>query len=259
MLFALSKILPIFFFPVGFACLAGVAAALLSWFGHRRAAAIAALAGSGVLYLASLGPVSQVLLRGLEGRYPQALTYPKSPAIVVLGGSGVARIPPRLHPETNAYGDRPAYGAMLFRQGLAPRIVVTGGVITLFSSVTQSEASINAEILEEYFGIDTSALILADGSRNTREDALRVREKFEALGLPLEIILVTSAAHMPRSVALFRKQGFVTHPAPTDFHASTLAGFKPIHLLPEEGALFNSCYALHEYFGYAAYRMLGWL
>jgi uncharacterized SAM-binding protein YcdF (DUF218 family) len=199
------------------------------------------------------------LLRGLEGRFPQSATYPASPAIVVLGGAGVPRVPPRIHAETNAYGDRLAYGALLFRQGLAPRLVVTGGIVTLFSDIPQSEASIGAEILRDYYGIDSAALILADQSRNTREDALCVRARFDSLGLPKEIILVTSAAHMPRAYALFRKQGFLVHPAPGDFHASAAGGFKPINLFPEEGALFNSCYALHEYLGYAIYRALGWL
>ena len=49
------------------------------------------------------------------------------------------------------------------------------------------------------------------------------REKF---------ILVTSAAHMPRSMALFRKRGLQPIPAPADFQVReaqglTLAGFSP--------------------------------
>ena len=259
MLFALSKILPLLFFPVGFACLAGAVAAVLAWTGRRRSAAVASLLGAGVLYLASLEPVSQALLRGLEGRYPPSPEYPKSPAIVILGGAGVARVPPRLLPETNAYGDRLAFGARLFHLGLAPRLVVTGGVIPLVTDVPQTEASTYAGILSAYYGIDSAAVIQADESRNTREDALGVRQRLAGLGLPLEIILVTSAAHMPRSVALFRKQGFTVHPAPTDFHASARRGFNPLQLLPNEAALENTCYALHERIGYAAYRALGWL
>lgn len=259
MFFLLSKIIPLLLFPVGFACIAGLAAALLAWTGRPKAAGTAALAGASILYLASLNPVCQALLRGLEGRYPQAETYPRCPAIVILGGAGVPRVPPRLHPETNAYGDRVAYGALLFRQGLAPRIVVTGGVLKLFTDVRESEASINAGVLREYFGIDPSALFLADGSRNTREDALQVRDRLDALALPREIILVTSAAHMPRSVGLFRKLGFAVHPAPGDFHASTAASFKAINLLPDEGALANTCYALHEYMGYWVYHIMDWI
>ena len=200
MLFLLSKIIPLLLFPVGFACLAGFAAAILALLGRRLPAAFAALTGALVLYLASLGPVSGALLRGLEGRYPQLATYPKSPAIVILGGAGVPRIPPRRYPETNAYGDRLAYGAMLFRQGLAPRIVVTGGVLTLYSDVPQSEAAIDAEVLQDYYGIDSAAVILADESRNTREDALCVRKRFETLGLPKEIILVSSGGSFREEV-----------------------------------------------------------
>jgi uncharacterized SAM-binding protein YcdF (DUF218 family) len=259
MSFLLSKLLPMLLFPIGSACLLGLAAAALAFAGKPRAAGIAALTGSVILYLASLSPVSQVLLRGLEGRFPQLPTYPKSPAIVVLGGSGEPAVPPRRYPETNIYGDRLSYGALLFRQGLAPRIVVTGGVISLFTDVAQTEASVDADILEDYFGIDPGSIVLADESRNTHEDALCVRKRFEALGLPKEIILVTSAAHMPRSVALFRKQGFAVHPAPADFHARAGWHFKPLNFLPDEGALFNTCFALHEYLGYAVYKALGWI
>jgi uncharacterized SAM-binding protein YcdF (DUF218 family) len=261
MLFLLSKILPLLFFPIGFACLSGAAAVVLAWKGRRRSAAFASFAGVSVLYLASLGSVSAALLRGLERQYPQSPTYPRSPAIVVLGGAGVAAMAPRIHPETNAWGDRLSYGALLYRQGLAPRIVVTGGIVPYVGSGAKStEASINADILRIYFGVDSTALFLADESRNTREDALCVRKRFEQSGWPKEIILVTSAAHMPRSVALLRKQGFVVHPAPGDFHASKGSGhFQPVDFLPTEAALFETWYALHEYVGYAAYKALGWL
>jgi uncharacterized SAM-binding protein YcdF (DUF218 family) len=259
MLFFLSKLLPAIFFPLGFACLAGLSAAILAFAGKRKSAAAASLAGVAVLYLASLGPVSQALLRSLEDRYPQATTYPPSPAIVILGGAGVPRMPPRLHSETNAWGDRLGYGAMLFRRGLAPRIMVTGGLIPWGPGTPRSEAATGAEVLRDYYGIDPASVLLADESRNTREDAACVRRRFEALGLPKEIILVTSAAHMPRSVALFRKEGFLVHPAPGDFHASARSSIAPVQLLPDEADLAETWFALHEYLGYYAYRFLGWI
>jgi uncharacterized SAM-binding protein YcdF (DUF218 family) len=259
MFYLLSKLLPIFLFPLGFALLASIASAVLAGTGRGRAAAAVASTGAAILYLASIPPVSDALLRGLEGRYAQAATYPKSSAIVILGGAGVAKRAPRIYAETNAFGDRIAYGALLFRQGLAPRIVVTGGVFPLYSEVRQSEASIDAEILRTYFAIDPASILLAEGTRNTREDVVRVREIFGASRFPPEIILVTSAAHMPRACALFRKAGFTVHPAPGDFHAAAEEPFKLVRFLPDEGALYQTWYGLHEYVGYAAYKAMGWI
>jgi uncharacterized SAM-binding protein YcdF (DUF218 family) len=257
--FLASKLLPLVFFPLGFACWSGAASVILAMLGRRRAAMAMGMAGTSILYLASLPPVSDALLRPLEMRYLPSAAIPVSPAIVILGGAGQAKRPPRIYPETNAFGDRVAYGALLFRQGLAPRIVVTGGVIPLFSDLDQSEASINAEVLRLYYGIDSTSILLAEGSQNTREDAVRTRELFRAAGLPPEIILVTSAAHMPRACGVFRKMGFTVHPAPGDFHTTIPLGFKPISLLPEENALFQTWYALHEYLGYAIYKAKGWI
>jgi uncharacterized SAM-binding protein YcdF (DUF218 family) len=257
--FLASKLLPLLFFPLGFACWSGAASVILALLGKRRAAMAMGLAGTSTLYLASLPAVSSALLRPLETRYLPAATYPVSPAIVILGGAGQVKRPPRIYPETNDWGDRVAYGALLFRQRLAPRIVVTGGVIPLFGDPGQSEASINAEVLRLYYGIDSAAILLAEGSRNTREDALRARELFLAAGLAPDIILVTSAAHMPRACGTFRKMGFTVHPAPGDFHTTAPRGFKPISLFPEEIALFQTWYALHEYLGYAIYWAKGWV
>ncbi len=258
-MFLVSKLIPLLCFPLGLACFGSLLAAIFGWLGHRRRAIACSLLSFSVLYLGALSPVSRILLRGLESRYLQAETYPKSQAIVILGGAGVPLAPPRLHPETNFFGDRLLYGSLLFHQGLAPRIVVTGGVIRLYTNLQQSEASINARILREYFAVDSADIMLADESWNTREDALGVKRKFAAAGLAPEIILVTSAAHMPRAVALFRKQGFTVHPAPADFHTSRDSEFRLIQLLPEEASLYETWYALHEYLGYAAYRLFGWI
>jgi uncharacterized SAM-binding protein YcdF (DUF218 family) len=259
MFYLLSKLLPVLLFPLGLALAASIASALLAWAGRGRAAAVVAAAGAAILYLASLPWASDKLVRGLEGRYSPARSYPECPAIVILGGAGVAKKAPRLYPETNAFGDRLAYGALLFRQGLAPRIVVTGGVFPFYGGTLQSEASINADILRTYFAIDSASILLAEGSRNTREDALSVLEVFGAARLSPEIILVTSAAHMPRACALFRTAGFTVHPAPCDFHADSEAPFGLVRFLPDEGALYQTWYGLHEYIGYAAYKAMGWL
>src|SRR5690606_30182135 len=65
-------------------------------------------------------------------------------------------------------------------------------------------------------GVPEEAILPEDRSRNTYENALYVRELL-AQADSNEIVLVTSALHMPRSVAIFERQGFSVTPAPVDY------------------------------------------
>jgi uncharacterized SAM-binding protein YcdF (DUF218 family) len=66
--------------------------------------------------------------------------------------------------------------------------------------------------------------------------------------------LVTSAAHMPRAVALFQKQGTHPLPAPTGF-MSTARRFRLT--LPNAKALRRTEFAFHEYLGLLWARFRG--
>jgi uncharacterized SAM-binding protein YcdF (DUF218 family) len=79
------------------------------------------------------------------------------------------------------------------------------------------------------------------------------------------VLLVTSAMHMPRSIAVFRKQcpaiGFI--PAPTDFRATDGLS-KPwyrhlVAAIPTPKHLQSFCEVWHEFMGYWYYRLRGWL
>ena len=82
--------------------------------------------------------------------------------------------------------------------------------------------------MTELFDIPDSAILREPDSQNTYEDAKYTAELFDSAGLQKEILLVTSAAHMPRSVELFQKQGFIVHPAPSNFRVSAIFFSSPI-------------------------------
>jgi uncharacterized SAM-binding protein YcdF (DUF218 family) len=67
-------------------------------------------------------------------------------------------------------------------------------------------------------------------------------------------LLLTSAFHMPRSVALFRKAGWNVTPYPVDFRAGTQTPWTQYSL--ERGAR-KWHLALHEIVGLLAYRLAG--
>lgn len=257
MILVLSKVIPALLFPVGFAILVCLAAAVLAWRARARAAGIAALVAAVVLYAAASPVVANRLMVALERHYPPLLENPRAAAIVLLGGGVAPLFAPRVYPETNAAGDRVIHAVRLWNQGLAPVIVPTGGTIGFMWETATTEAEVYAQLLVGTFGMPDSAVIPMSLSRVTHEDALFTAALFDSLGLEKEILLVTSASHMPRSAALFRKHGFLVHPAPTDFRGNLNSGFKLYELLPMAWALEQTTIALHEYLGMAAYKVMG--
>jgi uncharacterized SAM-binding protein YcdF (DUF218 family) len=256
MLLFISKVLPPFLFPAGLTILLCLLAARLAFRKGSRAAGRVSLCAALLMYSASSPLVSDALLRGLERQNLPPADYSKASAIVLMGGGMSPFTPPRVFPETNGAGDRLLHAARLWKRGLAPKLVTTGGYIAFLTDAPGTEAGLYADLLNELFDVPPEALIRMGRSRTTSEDAVLTAELFADSGWAKDILLVTSASHMPRAAALFRKQGFDVHPAPTDFHADEGA-FKFMDLLPSGMALAESGIALHEYLGLWAYRMLG--
>ena len=134
--------------------------------------------------------------------------------IVVLGGGTLSAQYPRQTVEVDQAGDRLIYAAQLYHQGKAEHLLLSGGRIDWISSGAPPAEDMAA--LLEMLGVPPQALWLESESRNTYENARNARLFLEPLGIR-RILLVTSASHMPRSVALFEKQGFEVIPAPADF------------------------------------------
>lgn len=263
MLLVIGKVLPVFFFPLGFALFTSALALIALLIGKRAIALFIGICSWLWLFAASTAPLSHALLAPLERPYHAAAQLKNLPdsvtAIVLLGGATVPAIPPRQGPETNLFGDRLLHAARLYQQGRAPHLVTTGGRIQWIRQADGSEAQDYRHLLVELFGIDSTAVHPCPGSQNTREDAVETRKLFEARGWSKEILLVTSAFHMRRSAALFRKQGFSVHEAPTDFMADSDFRLTAFSLLPSEGALEITYLAVHEWMGYLAYKVLGWV
>jgi uncharacterized SAM-binding protein YcdF (DUF218 family) len=259
MLLFLSKFLALFFFPLGLALALMVAGLVLIRIGKKTGAFTLVLCACLGLYFFSSDPLSWWLVRSLERQYHPVTSFPKTSAIVLLTGGETARSSPRLYDEVNEAGDRILYAGRLMAQQVAPRLIITGGTINFLRTIKGSQAEAAARILAGCRDIDTSLILLETKARNTYENGLYTKKLLDSLNLPPSIVLVTSAQHMPRSVAIFKKQGVTVYPAPTDYLADAPYQWKPICFLPNAGALENSTNALHELYGSFAYRLLGWL
>jgi uncharacterized SAM-binding protein YcdF (DUF218 family) len=103
-------------------------------------------------------------------------------------------------------------------------------------------------------------------SLNTYENAVNVKQILTQRGIN-RVLLVTSAAHMPRSLQIFQKQGVDAIPAPTDFLVTQQELQEPqstpqgriLSGLPEAENLQRFTRALKEYIGILIYRLRGWL
>ncbi|HEX2955479.1 MAG TPA: YdcF family protein [Chitinispirillaceae bacterium] len=253
----LIKFIALPIYPLGMAVTLGMIGIVL--FILRKKVAIWFMIGCfGVLTFFSMPPVAQLLTISLEKPfYSKQLPDTSCAVIVLLGGSGVPMGYPREYPEINEAGDRIIHCARLHKMGYGKKIITTGTAVTDIPK-RYPEAIHNALLLSE-FGIDSTDIIKELKAKNTHQHAPNIKKILDSLNLQNEIILVTSAAHMKRSILAFKKYGFKIHPAAADFTAGPRLLENVRDLFPVEGALRLSTAALHEYYGIIGYRLLGWI
>src|SRR3972149_435552 len=225
----LSKFLPQLVYPLCLACILIIGGLI---FPKKRVLRSWLLGGA--LFLLIVGGnrwVSTSLARSLEVQVQAPQAIPPADVIVVLGGGTESYGVPRTSVELNGAGDRVLYAARLYRDGIAPRLLLSGG--------DRPPRGVRA--------------------RTPPPDAQEGVDR---------VVLVTSAAHMPRSKALFEKQGIDVIPAPADYsvpdyvwqdlwRGDTLS--QVINLVPNVGSLSQTTSSLKEYFGLWMYRLRGWL
>jgi uncharacterized SAM-binding protein YcdF (DUF218 family) len=260
----LSKLLPLFIYPLGAAAILLLLALAARHSQRLRAGFI--IAALAVLWLSSTTGFSNLLARSLEWRYPSPVEVPTADVIVVLGGGTEPAAYPRPSIEVNSAGDRVLYAAELYREGKAAHILLTGGDISWLNEGATTPAEDMAVILKS-IGVPEDALWLETESKNTYENALYCKEILDENEIE-QILLVTSAMHMPRSVALFEKQGLEVIPVPVDFSITEDESpsdgnnnfqRKVLDIIPQAGNLNLTTSAMKEYIGMLVYKLQGWL
>lgn len=260
-MFFLSKFLPLFVYPLGIACLLLVVAIATLW-KRPRITALSLVGSLTLLVIAGNPAVAQALLWSLESQNLPSAPLPEAAAIVVLGGATYSADFPRPWVELTEAGDRLLYAAKLYRQGNAPLVILSGGRVPWLGG-SRPEAADMATVITT-MGVPISAIRQDDRSFNTYENAVNVRQILNAEKIPPPVLLVTSAFHMPRALAIFRHLGMVVIAAPTDFRSGPTPGSQSLRrallsLFPDAAALAQSTLALKEYLGWITYRLQGWL
>ena len=190
-----------------------------------------------------------VLLAPLEA-YSQPISaselaaLPAAPRAIVVLGSGY-RADPSLPPNDRLDSTsiaRVVEGVRLARLLPESRLVLSGGL-----GLAEAMAD-TAAIL----GVPRDRLALENASLDTADEAALLRP---LLGVA-PFLLVTSAAHMKRSMALCQKQGLVPVAAPADLTWGH-GPWSVTDFVPSAGALRRTDHALHEWFGLLWSRMRG--
>jgi uncharacterized SAM-binding protein YcdF (DUF218 family) len=265
--FLLSKLLPLFIYPLGLA----ISIQFVALINRRRNwSAWCTSTALLLLTLPSMPIVSEQLVWSLE-EPSAALTprpIPKADAILVLGGGLKPALPPRNGVEMGEAGDRLLTGVRLLRQGKAPLLITSGAQINFNSNSPAPPEAISAKTLAIELGIPANKILINPDSRTTAEEA----EAISNLGPKKnwnKIILVTSAIHMPRALASFKKKLAKTAqieviPVSCDFQLASRKNegnlsFTGIakKLAPDAQDLYISTTVIKEYIGLIIYRIKG--
>lgn len=251
-MFFFSKMLsaitqPMFWFAVWW----GVALlALMRW---RRPALLMLWSGLMMLGLLGFRVIPDTLLRALENRYPIPAqdTIDRHAGVIVLGGAVGDPDSYKAHGQVplGEAAERMTVPVGWLRKYPKLELVYAGGEGRLLpTGITESEL---ARAFYQEQGLDMRRVHLEDKSRNTREN---VQQVAKLLGQRCKEpwLLVTSAWHMPRSMAEFKTVDCNVTPYPVDFRTGEST---PIIEYSLTNSLMRWQLALHELLGLMVYGM----
>lgn len=207
-----------------------------------------------VLLIFSYGAIPNALLATLERKYkayPTEISLKENASesirepikyVVVLGGGHTSD--PNL-PLTGQIGKetliRLTEGILIHRKNAGSKLILSGG--SVYDPV--ANATIMAELAIQ-LGVNRSAIITEAESKDTKDEARIIRG---IVGNNL-FVLVTSASHMPRSMAMFKRFGMDPIPAPTGHNIKKSQGTRsPGSFFPKASNLRKAEKTVYEYLG----------
>ena len=200
--------------------------------------------------------LSNLLLLAWEVSPQPIASLPQYPVGVVLGGITTDKEP---HDRSHVTGDadRILHAVQLYREGKIEKILLTGGsgkllVDSIPEAISLQRILRNAQIPER-------DILIEAASRNTRENALNSQNMLKENGITSKVLLITSAYHMRRAKACFKKVGVEIDGFPVSMRGQEIQFTPDWLIIPSSGAIGNFEVVIREIVGTVAYWVAGYV
>jgi uncharacterized SAM-binding protein YcdF (DUF218 family) len=203
--------------------------------------------------------IGDALLLPLESKYPTVLDPEKTisklskenrPQWIVILGGGYNPDPglPLSSRLSSASSHRLIEGIRLHRRLENVKLILSGGA----AYGGRSEA-MGMKDMAIALGVDGRSIKIEGRSWDTREQAVNIKK---IVGKEI-FFLVTSASHMPRAVALFKKRGMHPIPAPADHRVAKSRIPALLKYIPSARAMVKIRRSFYEYMGLSWAKLRG--
>jgi uncharacterized SAM-binding protein YcdF (DUF218 family) len=188
----------------------------------------------------------------------KVLTTPYEVGILLGGYSNPYIIPGNDRYNLSERGNRLVNTLELYHKGKIKKILLTGGSGSLYSpNYVESDEVL---VFLKTMGVPDTNIIVEGRSRNTWENAKFTKmllEKQYGKSLP-RCLLITSAWHMPRSAACFKRAGLTVEIYPVDYITECDRWAPDYWLLPEKLGFYRWELLIKEWIGCLAYKLKGY-
>ena len=255
--FVFSKVIPLFLNPLPLILLVLILWPL--WIARKKPRLVVIPLLAMFLWVISTPWFADTALTWWEQpRKAAASLPPQSDIAIVLGGMSNPLTATPGHLEWGSASERLLEALELYRDGRVGALLITSGSGNLLAPEAAEAPALAA--FARRWGVVESDLLVESASRNTRENA--------SLSLPMlqkrqvkSVVLITSAAHMNRSEAVFRKAlagtGLTLALWPVDTRVSGTPF--PFNAVADPASLAETSAVLREVVGWVAYRLAGFL
>lgn len=251
----LAKILPFFIYPLGFSLILFIVALPLA--GRSAFGSFGIAIAVFILWVSSTPLISTSLLSALEGQYPvmSVADTPKADVAVVLGGGVMGVSPPRAMTEISDATNHLLYAGRLVKSGKIKKIILVGGSLIRPSEGPMDGRDARALLIE--WGVPADMISDEEMRPNTYENARKVRDMRR--DKPFDnALLITSAYHMPRAVAVFASAGVPIIPAPVNIQVLRRDPISLLDFVPSSDSLHQSTIAIREWIAILVYKIRGY-
>lgn len=158
---------------------------------------------------------------------------------------------------TGETADRFVQPLLLYKKGLVKKLLITGGNVNIKGlKIDDTQESKKVKEVLIAMGVAEKDIYLEENARNTHENATYTK-KMLAPYLAEEMVLVTSAMHMPRAKACYIREGIKVVVYPADIKKKdTPSGILDL-VIPQERNLSKFAELIREMAGFVIYKVVG--